>query len=360
MTGRRRWLWALVGVAISAAALVVVAATVDLRETSRILADARPLPLVAIVAVVAVQVTVRAWRWSFLMPHGADGRRLRVRRLVPPLLVGYLGNAVLPARLGEPMRAVLASRRERVGTTEALGSVLLERLVDVATLAVVAFTAAMLVDAPGWISQLLGVAAAGGVVGMAILVSVGIQPILALADRFGLARRPGLRSQLVRFAASVGGPSRRRAIGISAAVSTGAWLLDALSFWLAAQAVGVELAYPAALLIAGFTVLGTAVPSAPGYVGTFELAAAAAAGALGVPPAEALAMAVIAHVMTLAPMALGGAASLPIVGTSLAAAAGDVDGERGLSPEPEAGGLGGGSVAPAHREERPQQDIHQP
>lgn len=321
MTRRRRWLSALFGVAISAAALWVVAGTVDLRETRSILVAADPVPLVTIIGIVAIQVTVRAWRWSFLMPHGPDGRRLTVQRLLPPLLVGYLGNAVLPARLGEPMRAVLASRRERVGTTEALGSVLLERLIDVATLAVVAFSAAMLVGAPAWISQVLGVAAVGGVAGMTLLLTVGIQPILTIADRLGLGRRPALRSLLARFAASVGGAARRRAIGISAGVSIGAWLLDAVSFWLAAQAVGVELAYPAALLIAGFTVLGTAVPSAPGYVGTFELAAAAAAGAVGVPPAAALAMAVVAHVMTLAPMALGGAASLPIVGTSLAEAA---------------------------------------
>ena len=330
MTSRRRWLSAVVGVAISAAALLVVASTVDLHETGSILADADPVPLVAIVGIVAVQVAVRAWRWSFLMPHGSDGRRLRVRRLLPPLLVGYLGNAVLPARLGEPMRAVLAGRRERVGTTEALGSVLLERLIDVATLAVVAFGAAFVVGAPDWISQVLGVAALGGVVGMAILISVGIQPVVAIADRIGLDRRPALRSLVGRFAASVGGPGRRRAIAISAGVSIGAWLLDAVSFWLAARAVGVELAYPAALLIAGFTVLGTAVPSAPGYVGTFELAAAAAAGALGVPSAAALAMAVVAHVMTLAPMALGGAASLPIVGTSLAAAAREAEGGTDL------------------------------
>lgn len=321
MTSRRRWLSALAGIAISAAALAIVASSIDLGETGSILAEADPLPLVAIVGIVAVQVTVRAWRWSFLMPHATDGRRLRVRRLLPPLLVGYLGNAVLPARLGEPMRAVLASRREKVGTTEALGSVLLERLIDVATLAVVAFCGALVVGAPEWITSVLGVAASGGVAGIAILVSVGIQPIVAVADRIGLDRRPALRSLVGRFAASLGGAGRRRAIGISAGVSIGAWLLDAVSFWLAAQAVGVELSYAGALLVAGFTVLGTAVPSAPGYVGTFELAAAAAAGALGVPSAAALAMAVVAHVMTLAPMALGGAASLPIIGTSLASAA---------------------------------------
>ena len=73
--------------------------------------------------------------------------------------------------------------------------------------------------------------------------------------------------------------------------------------------------------VAGITVLGTAIPSAPGYVGTFELAAAGMAGALVVAPSPALAMAVVAHVMTLMPMALGGAVALTVAGTSLGDAA---------------------------------------
>ena len=63
--------------------------------------------------------------------------------------------------------------------------------------------------------------------------------------------------------------------------------------------------------------LGTAIPSAPGFVGTFELAAAGMATALGVPGAEALALAVVAHVMTLVPLALGGAASVLLLGANL-------------------------------------------
>lgn len=328
MTTRRR-VSAAIGLVISAIAIVVVVGAIDVRETGQILTDASPLPLLAIIVIVGVQVTVRAWRWSFLLPAGAGGRRLSPWRLLPPLLVGYLGNAILPARLGEPMRAVLAGRRERIGVTEALGSVVLERVIDVATLAVVAFTAAVIVGAPAWVAQILAVAALAGMIGLAMLVTVGINPLVAVADRLGMRRYERVRSLVGRFAASVGGPSRRRPITISASISTGAWLLDAVSFWLAAQAIGIDLAYPAALLIAGFTVLGTAIPSAPGYVGTFELAAVAVGGTLGVPAAPALAMAVAAHVMTLMPMALGGAASLPIVGTSLAAAAHDAAQEAG-------------------------------
>jgi uncharacterized membrane protein YbhN (UPF0104 family) len=103
------------------------------------------------------------------------------------------------------------------------------------------------------------------------------------------------------------------ATGISAIC----WLLDAGSFWLAAQAVGVDLAYVAAVVVGAVSVLGTAVPSAPGYVGTFELAAAGTAVAVGVAGAQALALAVVVHVTTLVPLALGGAISLAAMGANI-------------------------------------------
>ena len=215
------------------------------------------------------------------------------------------------------MRAVIASRREGIGTTEALGSVLVERLVDIAMLAIVGFVAALIVAGPGWTIQLLGVAAGVGIVGMIILLTVGLEPLLRLADRLGLGKRPAVRDLAARFVATLGGRSRRGALLAAAGISVAAWLLDAGSFWLAAAAVGVDLPYLAAAVVSGVSVLGTAVPSAPGYVGTFELAASGTAGALGVPGAQALALAVVVHVMTLVPLALAGAVSLAAMGASL-------------------------------------------
>jgi len=317
VTGLRRRLVVAGGLLISAAALWFVLQTIDVGEAVEVIAGANPAWLLAIVGVVAVQALLRAWRWSILIPPREDGSRPSPLRLLPPMLAGYLGNAVLPARLGEPMRAVIASRREGIGMTEALGSVLVERLIDIAMLAVVGFAAALLVAGPAWTIQLLGVAAVAGIAGMAVLLTIGLQPLLRLAERIGLLRRPGLRDIAARFVATLGGASRRGPLLAAAGISVVTWMLDAGSFWLAARAVGIDLPYAAAAVVAGVSVLGTAVPSAPGYVGTFELAAAGTAGALGVAGAQALALAVVVHVMTLLPLAVGGALSLAAMGASL-------------------------------------------
>jgi uncharacterized protein (TIRG00374 family) len=147
---------------------------------------------------------------------------------------------------------------------------------------------------------------------------------------FGTRAEPILR-RLDGFARGIDKPSRSSAIVFAAAVSAVCWMLDATIFWLVAQSIGVPLAPAAALLIAAVTVLGTAVPSAPGYVGTFELATATTARALGVLPVPALALAVLAHAMTVLPTALGGAVSMVAMNTRLGRLATDAAGaERGL------------------------------
>jgi uncharacterized protein (TIRG00374 family) len=278
----------------------------------------------------ATQLVLRTYRWRAILPSRADGGRIPVRRLVPVLLVGYLGNTLLPARLGEPLRAMLVHRRERVGMPEALGSVLLERIVDVATLAGLVLAAGVIVGAPSWIISAAALATLIGVGIIALLATKGVAPLVALGMRFpAVARRrllAGAVQMLERLARTLGGADRRGVIGLAAAISATAWILEATTFWLVGRSIGIELAPTSAMLIAGITVLGTAVPSAPGYLGTYDLAAALAAQALGVPAASALAFAVLVHATTLLPMALAGAlavASLNLRIGSLAAEATD-------------------------------------
>jgi glycosyltransferase 2 family protein len=316
-TGGRRGSFAirLVGVLISVAALWLVARSVDLGACASVLGHANPLPLIACLAVIAAQVVLRSIRWRLLLPPPPVGGHTAVVRIVPVLLVGYLGNAVLPARLGEPIRAYLIARRERLDALEAFGSVVLERVVDTATLAVVAFVAAVAVNAPSWIVQATGVAAVIGIGFTAALVVVGPGRLMRLAravvGRLPVAGRvePVMR-RLDDFARGIDRPSRSGAVVVAAVVSAVCWGLDATTFWLVAQSVGSPVSPAAALLVAAVTVLGTALPSAPGYVGTFELAAATTAGALGVAAAPALALAVLAHAMTVLPTATGGGVSL--------------------------------------------------
>jgi len=312
---RRNLIIRLVGLVVSVAALWFVVRSVDLAKCADVISHANPIPLAACLLVVSTQVVLRSLRWRMLLPQPRNGGRLRVMRIMPAMLVGYLGNSVLPARLGEPIRAYLVARREDLDVAEAFGSVVLERVVDTATLAVLAFVAAMAVSAPSWIVQATGLAAVIGVGATGALVVIGPTPLVAICRRIVsrlpiAARAEPLMLRLDNFARGIDRPSRSGTIVAAAAISGVCWMLDATTFWLVAQSIGAPVSPAAALLIAGVTVLGTALPSAPGYVGTFDLAASTTAQAMGVAAAPALALAVLAHALTVLPTAGGGAVSL--------------------------------------------------
>lgn len=305
----------LIGLLVSVVALGVVLRSVDLGACAAVISHANPIPLAACLVVITAQVGLRSLRWRVLLPAPRHGGGIRVRRIVPVLLVGYLGNAVLPARLGEPIRAYLVAKREDLDAAEAFGSVVLERVVDTATLALLAFIAAVAVNAPGWIVQATGVAALVGVGLTAALVIVGPTPIVRLTRRLVAsgpfaARAEPIMVRLEVFARGIDRPSRSSAIVVAVIVSGLCWMGDMITFWLVARSIGAPVDPAAALLIAAVTVLGTALPSAPGYVGTFELAAATTAQALGVSAAPALALAVLAHALAVLPVAGAGAVSM--------------------------------------------------
>ena len=288
--------------------------------------------LVVAFTALGLQVSIRSLRWSTLLPANAHGRRIPVRRVLPVTLIGYLGNAVLPARLGEPLRAALIAAREGIAVSETLGSVVLERALDTLALAGLGVVFALLLAAPDWV---LSVAIIGALVSSSALVAI-------VAAAFTTRGRSAdvLPRQVARLARQVhrvlhGARIAERPVVIGATIglSLGAWALDAALFWFAARSIGVELSPADAVLVSVVAVLSTVVPSAPGYVGTFHLAAAAAAGALGVPPAPALAMAVVAHSLTVVPLALGGAASAVALGIDGTVRAGRAPTAMGGAPQ---------------------------
>ena len=321
---------------ISLGATVVVLRSVDFGQTAAVLSHTRLLLLGPCIALVGAGVVLRALRWQRLLP--AVDRRVPVRRITPVLLIGYLGNTVLPARLGEPIRAYLLARREGLSSFEVLGTALIERIVDVAILAVMAFVAAIAVDAPPWVVQLTGVAAGGAVLIVIAMTLVGLGPAVRFLDRLAADIHPPLAkailSRLDRFAHGFGGRSQRVPVAQAAALTVPIWLIDTSICWLAGLSLGSDLSPGSALLIVAVGALGTSVPSAPGYIGTYELAASAAARAVGLAAPAALSLAIVLHVITLLPVALaGGIAALALGSGSLfrlaEAATGTREGKEG-------------------------------
>jgi len=122
------------------------------------LAQIQPGWLGASLALLAVAVWMRAERWGLLF---ARDRRPGRRPVFWALMIGYLFNNLLPARAGEAARVVALRREAGVSVARGAATVAVERVFDLASLAVLMLVAtpalgsSPLVRATAWASAVV-------------------------------------------------------------------------------------------------------------------------------------------------------------------------------------------------------------
>jgi hypothetical protein len=297
-----------VGIVASCVAIALLILAVDPSRTLAVIRQARPGPLVLAVGILAVQTVVRAARWRLLLGRGGDEAQLPFGLVLRALLIGYLGNAALPARLGEAARAGVVARAANRAFGTVLGTVLLERLIDLVALAVLVLVASVFAPVPVLVVDVAAATIAIGIAGGLVLVVAGQRLGAAVA-----ASPVGLRQRAAAFVRHLLAGALypgRGVIATAGALSLVAWMLDAGLYLAAAASLGITLNVGTAVIIDAAGALATALPAAPGYVGTYDLATAAVGAGLGLDPATAVALAAVVHAVALVPIALAGAAAL--------------------------------------------------
>src|SRR5262249_45081094 len=117
----------LIGAVISVAALFLVLRTVDLQQTADILRSADPRWIAVGWVLICTDLALRGLRWQRLV-HPI--KAVPYLHMLGYLMIGYLMNNILPARLGELVRSHYLGDREAISRVSALGTVVVERIVD--------------------------------------------------------------------------------------------------------------------------------------------------------------------------------------------------------------------------------------
>jgi uncharacterized protein (TIRG00374 family) len=313
---RRALLRTALGIAISVAAGWILLRSVDVPAAIDVLRGAS-LPIVGVMLVsVFLDVASRAARWRALL---APIARVPYPHVLGYTFVGYLANNVLPARLGELVRSHALGEGEGVSRTTVLGTVVVERIVDTVIVVALAAGAVLVLGVGGIVSTavVLGAAFVGVlVVGLAIaMVShrlPGADRVIGLIDRIPRVLDLGRR---LREGLSV--VSRPRTVAEALLFSAIAWGFSIFTFVLGGRAIGVDITLPQGALLSSGVALATIVPSAPGYLGTFELTAVGIATQFGVDRDAAFALALLVHAMILLGTSIGGAISAARLGVGL-------------------------------------------
>jgi glycosyltransferase 2 family protein len=302
-----------IGVAISLIALWLVLRSVDLAATAEALRSADWRWLAVLIGFICIDLSVRSLRWQRLLAPIAHVPYLHT---VQYLLVGYLANNVLPARLGELVRSHYAGDREGISRSTTLGTIVVERVIDLTAVVAIASVAILVLQVRGIVTSavLAGIAVAALI---ATFVAIGIAAHrLPGAERIAAyaARYPRVRDVVARLRDGLRVAGRPRTLAAALLLSAVSWTGAILSFAAAGQAIGVELTIAQAALMASGVALAAAVPAGPASLGTFELAAVEIGKAIGISDSDAFVMALIVHVGLLFVTTTGGLISLARLG----------------------------------------------
>jgi uncharacterized protein (TIRG00374 family) len=302
-SGRLRTAVALLGVPIGLVFLWLAVRNADADAVWATVRDA-DLGLVALaIGSFAIVYLLQAVRWRRIAATPA----VSVPRFYEMTVTGVAVNNVLPGRIGDFLRARWLGRDARIPYGTAFGTVILDRAFDVVVLVGLLIVGISAVASSAWLWQL---AAAGSVLVLGIAVVLLFSRVY-IGKRDRDRRERGLVRGLVRDTVErLAEPFGRRHIVIWLGLSTFAWSMWAVAAYLVARSLGIELSLTDALFVTAVVNLGSAVPSSPGFVGTYEWLGVAALGLLGVDHESALAFTILTHAAWYVPTTLFGAVAL--------------------------------------------------
>lgn len=274
----RRALLVILGFAIGGVCLWLAARGVEWQEAVRIFHAARTSDIVLGMALFAIDQLLRAARWRTLLAFRAT---VAYGKTVQALLVGFAVNSLLPARLGEFYRAHYLARRAGMSGSGVFAAIVLERLLDL--MAVICILALGLALAGGGEDGtgrhiLLGAAALAASVIVTLVVLVALLSRFSAEDLLSRARHLPAGDTIVQrggdmltnFAQALQ-CVRTRHFPAAILLTVPIWLVETAAVWAICRAVGVELDLVGMLWLAGALALSVMVPTAPGYVGSYQM-----------------------------------------------------------------------------------------
>ena len=306
------------GILLSVLLLAFTLRGVDFGDVGEAL-RASSIPLFVLSAIVGTSIfPLRARRWKTILSpideHIAFGPLWR------STAIGMMVNNVVPARAGELARAYALTREcPAIPFSASFASLAVDRLFDalvVLSLMLLAMLDPQFPRGQNVAGQPISYWVTAGVV-FAGLVFLAVYLIVFFPARIvswyqRLARRLAPRFEergkdvLLKFASGLSVLRSPRRFVAVLGWTTLHWVVNALAWWIACEAVGIDVPFSAMFVLQGLIAIGVAIPSAPGFFGVFEALGREGLGLYGIDPTLAVTWAIGFHLLSFIPITLIG------------------------------------------------------
>ena len=305
-----------VGIGVSIFFMALLFRKIDFRQlgTALISVDYRFI-LLALLSTF-VSYFLRALRWHYLL---ISVKRIPIKSLYAATIIGYMANNLLPARLGEFVRAYVLAEREGLETPTVFASLVIDRLFDGFTVLLMLLVTLFTLHLPQNMADAGTAIRIGGV--LTFLLYCGVLLFLLLLKHqtmrtlsfVGMLLKPfpqrfsdRLLPLLGSFIAGIRLSSRGGHIASVLVLSLLIWTFAVLPVDLTLQGFGIQLPLTASMFIMVLLVFAVMVPASPGFIGTYHYACFKGLSAFGIDESTSISIALIIHGMSFFPVTIAG------------------------------------------------------
>lgn len=320
-----RGVWVLVGLLISSVFLWLFLREIDWGELYVALQQANYVYVIPAVLITLLTYVVRAARWELLV---LPIKKVSFMNVLSATSIGFMSNHILPIRAGEIIRCVVLSKSEKIRTTAAFATVVMERLLDSVSLIIFATVVIALITPHGgghiysdanaspnsinsdsliFLQLKKGIGILGGVclVTVVFLVFLDIysQKALDLVSRVFFFLPHAIKEKVLHLLESfVQGmkvlKNIRQLLWLTF-LSFSMWILFALTLVILGYSFGINVPFTGMCFVCICIALAVALPQAPGYIGVYHFAVQKSLELFHVAPPTAQSFAIVSWAISI-------------------------------------------------------------
>lgn len=304
------------GIGISVFLMALLFSKIDFRLLVSALRSADYRYIFMAVCLTFFSYFLRAVRWRYLL---ISEKRIPLSSLYPATIIGYMANNILPARLGEFVRAYMLARREQLEAPAVFASLVIDRLFDGFTVLLLLLITLFTLRLPAGIEDAALALRAGGAI--MFLLYCGVVLFLYLLKRqtvrtlsvVGFVMKPfpkrfsdSLIPMLGSFIGGIRLSTRGGHLAALFATSAGIWLFCLLPVDMTLRSFNIHLPLTASMFILIMLVFAVMVPASPGFIGTYHYACYKGLSVFGIPETTSVSIALVMHGTAFFPVIFAG------------------------------------------------------
>lgn len=309
-----------IGIIISVFCVYYIFKTLDIKKAAAVLKSAKYFYIVPALIVYLSSFIVRAIRWRYLLEHH---KKIPFTSLFSVLIIGFMANQILPARLGELARGICLGVKENISKSLSIGTIFIERLWDALTL--ILFLSMLLLFVPT--SPLFRhISYIGSLIFLSILVFIVLLTFKkGKCLNFVKAMLKFLPEKILNkllhilnlFVDGFKVLRQSKHLIFVSLASILIWLIEILAYYILSFAFSLNIPIYSIALVLILLNVGVMIPSSPGYVGTFEFFCIKGLSFFNIPEEVAFGYAIVLHIMMSVPIIIFGLLLLWKEGMSL-------------------------------------------